>query len=207
MSTSQLGYSWIDSPKKVKPFPPARPKCRTIQSLDVFAQSDYSNNISLQALPNVPSGKVPFLHCYDVIAMNRVNEKVRQQDVQELKRLGHRFAWDLNWSNVLHMPYEALVLTDVNTNIMWTCSGFEIMTGYSSSYALGKKPSFLQGPSTRKERIKDFRQNLDQEIEFEMQLTNHRKSGEAYECLVHILPLIGLRGNVTHFLAVEREVA
>ncbi|WP_143960139.1 PAS domain-containing protein [Litoribacter populi] len=207
MSASQLGYPWIDSPRSLKPFPPARQKCSTIHSLDVFAMSTYSNKLSSPAPSILPAGKVPFLHCYDVIAMSRVDDKVRKLDTQHLKKLGYRYAWNQNWSTVLNMPYEALVLTDVNTNIMWTCSGFEVMTGYASSYALGKRPSFLQGPGTRKERVVDFRRNLDKEIEFEMQLTNYRKWEEPYECLVHILPLKGKKGKVTHFLAVEREVA
>lgn len=101
--------------------------------------------------------------------------------------------------------YEALVVTDVKKKIIWVNNGFREMTGYSKCYAMGKKPTFLQGKKTSLETKNEIRLLLKQQKRFSRALINYRKNGEEYLCCIDVLPLYNSSREVTHFLAMERE--
>ena len=101
--------------------------------------------------------------------------------------------------------YEALVVTNSKSKIVWTNNGFHEMTGYAKSYAIGKKPSFLQGANTSETVKEEMRQLLKQQIRFSTSLINYRKNGEEYDCHIEVIPLFNSENIVTHFLAMERE--
>ncbi|WP_157972116.1 PAS domain-containing protein [Pleomorphovibrio marinus] len=136
--------------------------------------------------------------------MSRAIDKLKYEDKLTLEKFSKKFSWWADIPSILSNPYEALVLTDIYRNIIWVGSGFEAMTGYTANEALGLKPTFLQGHKTTKDSIDLFRENLQKKEEFEIQLTNHRKEGRDYECLVHIFPLKNKSNKYTHFLALER---
>ena len=48
-------------------------------------------------------------------------------------------------SKIYNYDYDALVLSDKAHKIIWVSDGFKDMTGYTKKFAVGKKPSFLQG--------------------------------------------------------------
>ncbi|WP_435625709.1 PAS domain-containing protein [Flagellimonas sp.] len=101
--------------------------------------------------------------------------------------------------------YEALVVTDTNKNIIWVNNGFREMTGYSKSFAIGRKPSFLQGKKTSQETKEEIRLLIKQQKRFSKSLVNYRKNGEEYLCHIDVLPLYNSNKKVTHFLAMEKE--
>lgn len=101
--------------------------------------------------------------------------------------------------------YEALVVTDLNRKIVWVNNGFNEMTGYTKTFALGKKPTFLQGEKTSEELRQEIRQLLSEGVQFNRTLVNYRKSGEEYHCHIDVIPLLNEEEEITHFLAMERE--
>ena len=101
--------------------------------------------------------------------------------------------------------YEALVVTDTQKNSVWVNHGFREMTGYAKTFALGKRPIFLQGVNTSKTTKKEIRELLQQEIRFSKTLVNYRKNGEEYHCHIDVVPLRNAQNQVTHFLAMESE--
>lgn len=101
--------------------------------------------------------------------------------------------------------YEALVVTNLEKEIVWASNGFKEMTGYSKSFALGKKPTFLQGENTSKESLDKIRRLLKSEQRFSHSLVNYRKNGEEYLCHIQVLPIYGKGKKPTHFLAMESE--
>ncbi|MEN1785633.1 MAG: PAS domain-containing protein [Bacteroidota bacterium] len=103
--------------------------------------------------------------------------------------------------------YDALVVTDAKKNIVWSNNGFFEMTGYSRNYAIGKRPSFLQGKDTSETTKSEIRQLLKAKKRFSKTLLNYRKNGEPYWCHIDVIPLFKDKKTVTHFLAMEREKA
>lgn len=149
------------------------------------------------------------LMAWDVIAMQwaaEAHENQKEQDKRLLKTLSKRHHWQFDIEEVLGVLYDALVLTDVDQKILWVNEGFRNMTGYPVSYAIGKKPSFLQGKETSPEKKRDIEMNLLQAKRFEEVILNYRKDGTKYACEIEIFPIRDRRSQLVAFLALEREV-
>ncbi len=128
-------------------------------------------------------------------------------DSKALQAFHKKHKWTINVSELLaHHPYDALVLTDIKQEIQWVNDGFNKMTGYSTKYAIGKKPNFLQGKETSPKNINSFRENLNKGIPFEETLINYRKNGDLYRCKIKIYPLADTNETITHYLAFENEL-
>lgn len=129
------------------------------------------------------------------------------QRLEREKVLG--FAEKFNWENDLNLAfseneYDALIITDLNQNIIWVNEGFSTMTGYSKSFAMNRTPKFLQGKETLEESKNRIRKKILQQVPFKEIIINHKKDGTAYSCEVKIIPLIS--DKPTHFIAFEKEV-
>ena len=130
-----------------------------------------------------------------------------ENDLLELKGVLNR---DLELSVVKTLQsasYQVLVVTDLERNIIWVNNGFHEMTGYSKHFAIGKRPTFLQGQKTSQKTKKEIRRLLVQQKRFSKALVNYRKNGDEYICQIEVLPLFNDNQEVTHFLAMERERA
>ncbi|MFN4762361.1 PAS domain-containing protein [Gillisia sp. Q332] len=115
--------------------------------------------------------------------------------------------WKFDHELILNKDYDALVLTDANQTIKWVNKGFSKMTGYPANYALGKQPKFLQGAGTKPETRISIREKLELSDVFSEIVVNYRKNKEKYICEITIIPLLNSRSSLTHFLAIEKEVA
>lgn len=131
----------------------------------------------------------------------------RKMDLKELLQLEPELNSSFDHQLILQQAYDALVLTDMNQNITWVNKGFNKMTGYSSSFALGKSPKFLQGEKTIPETTQRIRQQLGNQKTFSEIVINYRKNKEEYKCEITIIPLFDYNQNLTHYLAIEKEVA
>ncbi|EGV42894.2 PAS domain-containing protein [Bizionia argentinensis JUB59] len=126
-------------------------------------------------------------------------------DIEMVKAFGEKAKWKNEIDSIFKDQYfEALIITDVEQNILWVNEGFTEMTGYSKTFALNKKPHFLQGINTSTTTKQKIRENLSDLKPFTGIITNYRKDNSPYECEVKIIPMYS--ENVTHFLALERKV-
>lgn len=107
---------------------------------------------------------------------------------------------------ILSDQYDAIVITDKQQKIVWVSDGFYDMTGYSSSYAVGRQPTFLQGKDTQTATKESIRVNLDNNTNFTASLINYKKNGEEYLCQLKLFPLRDPENNITHYLALERRL-
>jgi len=104
-------------------------------------------------------------------------------------------------------PYEAIVLTNTTLVIEWVSSGFSRMTGYTADEVTGKTPKLLQGIHTSEITRKKIREHIHKQQPFTETLINYRKNKEEYLCRVSVLPMHNSHNQLTHFLALESEVA
>ncbi|AFL82438.1 PAS domain S-box [Aequorivita sublithincola DSM 14238] len=129
----------------------------------------------------------------------------QKEDSETLLRLANQFQWKINFSEIINRSYDALVVTDVSQKIIWTNPGFFKMTGYSESYAIGKRPSFLQGKETSTETKVAIREKIQLDKPFIQKILNYKKDQEEYWCQIQIFP-IKTNGITTHYLALETEM-
>ena len=151
------------------------------------------------------------LASFDIHLTNLKNlsaEFKANNDISDLINLINTNYWSTDITmDVFQKDYDALVLTDINQKIIWVSSGFNLMTGYSKSYAVGKRPAFLQGEKTSASVKKEIRSNLKNNHTYSGSLINYKKNGEPYNCEIKISPIYSSNKNLKYFLAFEKEIA
>lgn len=131
----------------------------------------------------------------------------RRRDLQDIFGINPLFSEQMDPAIILNSRYDALIITNHLQEIQWVNKGFSKMTGYTAGYARGKTPKFLQGEETLEENRKRIRERLFKKEIFTEIVVNYRKTREKYKCEITIIPLIDETNNISHFLAIEKEVA
>jgi PAS domain S-box-containing protein len=90
--------------------------------------------------------------------------------------------------------------------ILYANPAFAALTGRSLAEVTGVSPRFMQGKETRRPALNHFGKALAEGQRFHGQLTNYRGDGGKYLVEIDCRPIFGPGGEVTHFLAFEREV-
>lgn len=179
-------------------------------SLDVFLIS-----LSSKEYKRIESAIQSTAVCAPLLSMDLYSKNFHHSLELEKRRLDLSYLLqlepDLNsffdHKLILQQDYDALVLTDTYQNITWVNKGFTKMTGYPAGFALGKSPKFLQGVNTSNETVQRIRQQLGNQGIFSEIVINYRKNQEEYKCEITIIPLFDHNHSLTHYLAIEKEVA
>lgn len=106
---------------------------------------------------------------------------------------------------------EMVIVTDApdrigDEKIIFVNKAFEKVTQYSKEEVQGKTPNFLQGPETDREVINELVEKLSAGKRFEGETFNYKKDGSRYRVSWSIDPIRNDRGEITHFVAVQRDV-
>ncbi|MCK0162050.1 PAS domain-containing protein [Allomuricauda sp. F6463D] len=136
-----------------------------------------------------------------------LGELKKENDLRQLKTIIKEDVGLELQEQIKTNTYHALVLTDVYRQIVWVNDGFHMMTGYSKSYALGKKPNFLQGVKTSEKTKQEIHKQLNNKHRFTGTILNYRKNGEMYQCHIKIVPIYGTKKELTYFIAFEQELS
>jgi len=110
-----------------------------------------------------------------------------------------------------HQARESIVITDAEIDlpgprIVFVNAAFTKMTGYTAEDVLGKTPRILQGPKTGRVLLDRLRASLEQGTVFNGEGINYRKDGSEFYLDWQIVPLRGMDGAITHFLAFQRDI-
>lgn len=73
--------------------------------------------------------------------------------------------------------------------LVFVNNAFEELTGYSSSWAVGRNCRFLQGEATEKKDIKKLRQSVHECLPSTTILANYKANGEKFHNLLIIRPI------------------
>ena len=118
----------------------------------------------------------------------------------------------LSLIKVLADPLDmVVVVTDSDLNfpgpsVLYANPAYKKMTGYDPEEAVGQSPRMLQGKKTNKVLLKQLSSALKKGEHARTTVVNYRKNGEPYYCDIAAWPIIDTQGNITHFIALEREV-
>lgn len=90
--------------------------------------------------------------------------------------------------------------------IVFVNQAFERLMGYRMDQVLGRTPRILQGPETSASELARIRAALERKEPVRAQLTNYTASGALVVLELDIVPMHDETGEVTHFVAVQRDI-
>ena len=97
--------------------------------------------------------------------------------------------------------------TDVaQPNIVFVNEAFERQTGFSRDESIGKSPSMLHGPKTQPDTLTRIRQARQKKESVRAELIKYTKTGEEYWVEFEAVPIINPQGELTHYVAIERNI-
>ncbi|WP_052501702.1 EAL domain-containing protein [Thiomicrospira microaerophila] len=102
---------------------------------------------------------------------------------------------------------EAIVITDTQGQVSYLNPMFEQTTGYRADEVLGKNPRLLRSGETPEAVYNALWARLRAGEVWRGELSNRRKNGEIYPSQAIISPVKDVDGNVTHFLAIQRDIS
>jgi len=91
--------------------------------------------------------------------------------------------------------------------MVYVNEGFEALTGYSESEAVGRNCRFLQGEGTREGPVAEMRQAIDKAEPVSVELRNYRKDGSQFWSRVSIAPVRDNEGTVTSYVGFQEDIS
>lgn len=127
-------------------------------------------------------------------------------DLKKVNKMSSQFSWDDKDLEIQDRILDEVVLvTDANLKIVFASNGIKKMTGYTESEILGKTPKMFQGPKTSVTSLEEIRAAIQLQIPFEKTVENYKKNGKIYKCKIQSVPVFNLKGELSHYIAFERE--
>src|SRR6185369_8583538 len=126
------------------------------------------------------------------------------QDISERKRTEANMRLQ---SAALQAAANAIVITDKSGAIEWVNPAFTILTGYSAEEAIGRNPRELVKSGVHDQAF--FKKLWDTILKGEVwrgQIMNRHKDGTLYPEGQTITPVKEADGEITHFIAIKRDL-
>ena len=110
-------------------------------------------------------------------------------------------------SAALEATAEGVMITARDGTITWINPAFTKITGFRAEEALGRKPSILRSGKHEGAIYGELWQTILAGQVWEGELTNMRRDGKLYLEAQTVTPVRDGRGNISHFVAVKRDVS
>jgi PAS domain S-box-containing protein len=101
---------------------------------------------------------------------------------------------------------QGVMMTDAQARITYVNPGFERLTGYAESEALGRYANFLQGKATSAKTAAEISEAVRAGKGFHGEILNYRKDGAELWLALDISPLHDEQGLLTGFVGAQRDV-
>jgi diguanylate cyclase (GGDEF)-like protein/PAS domain S-box-containing protein len=105
---------------------------------------------------------------------------------------------------------ECVVICDAHRDdlpIIYVNEAFEELTGYDARECLGRNCRFLQGELTSEEPVEKLAEAIDEQREISVEIRNQRADGSWFWNEVSLSPVRNERGEVTHYIGVQRDIS
>ena len=108
----------------------------------------------------------------------------------------------------LESSFQGVMITEAEHGypIVYVNPAFCEMTGYSFDELIGKSPALLQGKKSDQAVLDDLRDKINRGEVFHGKTYNYKKDGSEFMMEWKIVPIRGVEGVVSHFLAIQREL-
>ncbi|MEZ4798555.1 MAG: PAS domain S-box protein [Flavobacteriales bacterium] len=112
-------------------------------------------------------------------------------------------------SRALESTIEGVAILDAKSDgfpVIFSNSSFSRITGFENAEILGNNYSMFQGANTHLNVIDKLMMRMRHTIPFEDEVVHYKKDGTPFWNNIRISPLINDNGDVTHFVAMNRDV-
>ncbi|RMG69290.1 MAG: hybrid sensor histidine kinase/response regulator, partial [Nitrospirae bacterium] len=120
----------------------------------------------------------------------------RAQETEELEE----------FKNILDNAYDVVVITDLEGNILYVNRSFEQLTGYTKDEAIGQNPRLLKSGMHDESFYKELWDTILSGRPWKGEFINRKKDGSFYITSATIFPLFDEKGEISHFVSVQRDV-
>ena len=124
----------------------------------------------------------------------------------EMKTFNFDFQQIVDAANDIVIVTKADPIDPPGPEIVYVNKAFTELTGYTPEEVIGKTPRLLQSSGTDVNTRKAIKQALQNHQPVRVTIRNYAKSGREYWLDLSILALRNAAGEVTHFVAIERDV-
>lgn len=109
-------------------------------------------------------------------------------------------------SNALQAAANGVVITDQNASILWVNNAFTALTGYCADEVIGQNPRLLKSGQQDDEFYQQMWATICGGRVWRGEVVNRRKDGSLYSEEMNITPVLGLGGDITHYIAIKQDV-
>ena len=114
-------------------------------------------------------------------------------------------------SAAIEQSSESVIITTAQLDppgpqIVYVNPAFTKLTGYAPDDVIGKTPRILQGPKTDRSALRRLRKDCAAGKVFQGELINYRRDRSELQLEWSVAPARNERGEVTHFIATQRDV-
>jgi len=109
-------------------------------------------------------------------------------------------------AKVVQQADEAVIMTDIHSNIKYVNPAFELISGYKSHEVLGKKANIVKSDAQDAAYYAAMWDTLMAGKVWRQGIKNRRKDGELYEVIQSISPLFHINGDIEGFVAIQSDV-
>ena len=108
----------------------------------------------------------------------------------------------------LQNSFDAMMITENKPGypVVFVNPAFTRLTGYGNRELIGKSPAVLQGPKTDREVLERLSNEINAGKIFHGVAVNYRKDGSEFVMEWKIAPIRNERDEISHFLAIQRDV-
>jgi|GEM_PF-903375 len=101
---------------------------------------------------------------------------------------------------------DSVIITDAEGTITYTNPAFTRLTGYSTQEVVGRNPRLLNSGTQKVEYYKQMWETISRGRDWTGRMVNRRKNGDLFTEVVSISPLREDGEEITHFVAVKRDI-
>ena len=127
----------------------------------------------------------------------------RKQLVHDRLKMEEKMRW---LSLCIESAGEAIVITDIHGNILFTNQAFTKLTGYTVEEALGQNSRILKTERHHGEFYKQMWDTILSGKIWEGELTNKCKDGTFYEAYLTIAPVLNKDNKIEKFVAIQSDI-
>ncbi|CAM4029939.1 PAS domain-containing protein [Flavobacterium antarcticum] len=163
----------------------------------------YDKSVAI-ATANDKGIKMPLLS-WDLYSVFFRNLMGAQHDLSLLNQLSKLYKWNLNLDLADELQTnDAIIVTNANLQIVFASKGIAEMSGYQPAEVVGNSPKMFQGKETSVEKRASIREAVLNLQPFDTVVVNYKKNGELYDCHIRSFPIFNKKGELTHFIALEK---
>jgi len=126
-----------------------------------------------------------------------------QKDITQLHAVestGNLFA------KAIDAAYDGIFITDAKGVIEFANQGFEIITGYTPTEVIGRRPAILKSGHHDKTFYKGLWRHLNEGLPFRAMIVNRHKNGQNIHCQQTITPVKDASGKISHFISIIKDL-